>query len=458
MLSTKFWICLALIPILQSLRPEIAEHGLKCTVPGSRPWDDGCMCDTHLGPGCGPLQGKKEFYPADVPKSSDCKCVTPMESREESRKYGVYNITNDAVRFCAGLFTMVEKDIPSDSRAYQVHHSMKNTINAALRHPEVETICQTALTGDVSTQTADEELVHWQKAQTPLPTSETRVVQVMGRQTAETWRVLLKSVCHDECHELVDMMKNTSDFIAARVAVHGDSIPAKCSNLVVSKVEAEILGCCAKSCGWDGKAQTCRYWPFLNQEEQDGWNERCCTEDTILRMSSREVMCNSVKPEAERKKLEEHDPTQAVEPRDAQLVSQDFKPSLLQTAKLQDKETSGVGDCSDLHKACPKDDQKMHMKHCKEKEAGEWNYMASERHFMLSEVDCVTEIDNIEKTSPEKCLSKLKENQGMRSASWQSGTCPLVNASCAEASQYDKDVQNDFLDAAQVVLFKLAAR
>ena len=254
------------------------------------------------------------------------------------------------------------------------------------------------------------------------------------------------------------MMKRES-FEVSKEVTWGGSIPERCSLLVVSKVEAEILGCCAQSCGWDGKMQTCRYWPFFNQEEQDGWNERCCSEDTILRMSSREVMCNSVKPEAEREKLEERDPPQAVAPQDAQLVSQNFKESsLLQTAKLQDKETSGVGDCSDLHKACPKDDKEMHMKHCKEKEAGEWNYMASGRHLMLSEVGCVTEIDKIEKTSPEKCLSKLKENQGMRSASWQSGTCHLVKASCAEASQYDKDVQNDFLDATQVVLFKLAAR
>ena len=70
-------ICLVLIPILQSLRPEIAEHGwsnssIECQVPGSHPSDKGleaCMCDVELGPGCGRLHGMKHFYPADVPKS-----------------------------------------------------------------------------------------------------------------------------------------------------------------------------------------------------------------------------------------------------------------------------------------------------------------------------------------------------------------------------------------------------
>ncbi|CAE7233977.1 unnamed protein product, partial [Symbiodinium microadriaticum] len=257
MLSTKLSkICLVLIPILQSLRPEIAEHG----------WSN---------------------------SSIECQvCVTAMEMRAQSRQYGIYDIRNDALRFCAGLFTMIEEHIDSDLSGVGVELELNRAAEKALRHPKVETICQTALTGDVSTETADRELVNQEKAQTPV-----------------TW---------------------------------GGSIPERCSLLVVSKVEAEILGCCAQSCGWDGKMQTCRYWPFFNQEEQDGWNERCCSEDTILRMSSREVMCNSVKPEAEREKLEERDPPQAVAPQDAQLVSQNFKESsLLQTAKLQDKETSG---------------------------------------------------------------------------------------------------------------------
>ena len=126
-----------------------------------------------------------------------------------------------------------------------------------------------------------------------------------------------------------------------------------------STVEAEILGCCAnKSCGWDGKAQTCRYWPFLNQEEQDGWNERCCTEDTILRKSSREVICNSVKPEAERKKLEERDPHKLPSSSPRTFRS----PRSCKQRSCKTKTTSGVGDCSDLHEGCSKQDKILHMK------------------------------------------------------------------------------------------------
>ena len=95
-----------------------------------------------------------------------------MELRAKSRQYGIYNIRNDALRFCAGLFSMIEKHIDSDLCAVQVERVLQNRVTDAVYNPESETICQTALTGDVSTDTADRELVNEEKAQTPIPTSE----------------------------------------------------------------------------------------------------------------------------------------------------------------------------------------------------------------------------------------------------------------------------------------------
>lgn len=45
-----------------------------------------------------------------------------------------------------------------------------------------------------------------------------------------------------------------------------------CADRVVRK-EAEILGCCGRSCGWNGRS--CTSWPFLDDKVQ--WLQQCCT-------------------------------------------------------------------------------------------------------------------------------------------------------------------------------------
>ena len=84
---------------------------------------------------------------------------------------------------------------------------------------------------------------------------------------------LLHHVCQDECKEIVNetlknIYKMTSDI---RSAVPSEET---CTDRVVRQVEAEILGCCGRSCGWNGR--TC---PSI----------RC-----VLQNSSREQMCDSV--------------------------------------------------------------------------------------------------------------------------------------------------------------------
>ena len=111
--------------------------------------------------------------------------------------------------------------------------------------------------------------------------------------TEKAWKVSLKNVCKDECIELVKEIKEESWKISKDI--YGTEKPTSyeeaCAKRVVQKVEAEILGCCAEKCGWNGRA--CMYWPFLNSTEKGQWEAECCTEFNILKNSSRATMCDS---------------------------------------------------------------------------------------------------------------------------------------------------------------------
>ena len=72
---------------------------------------------------------------------------------------------------------------------------------------------------------------------------------VTGRFTASMEHQLLQHVCRDECEQIVDetlenIWKMTDD-------VWKDATPFEetCADRVVRKVEAEMLGCCGRSCG-----------------------------------------------------------------------------------------------------------------------------------------------------------------------------------------------------------------
>ena len=93
---------------------------------------------------------------------------------------------------------------------------------------------------------------------------------------------LLQHVCQDECNEIVnEIQKNI-------VKMHREdfSLPFEdtCADNVVRKVEAEMLGCCGRSCGWNGRS--CMSWPFLAKGEKVEWLQQCCGEFNVLQNSS----------------------------------------------------------------------------------------------------------------------------------------------------------------------------
>ncbi|CAE7869337.1 hypothetical protein AK812_SmicGene22566 [Symbiodinium microadriaticum] len=101
-------------------------------------------------------------------------------------------------------------------------------------------------------------------------------------------------VCRDECQELVKTMREWAEPMMKNYRKHKYPLAAMCTQHVIKHVESHELGCCARSCGWNGK--TCLHWPLLWPDDQEDWKAECCSERNIVVGSEREIMCRSVLP------------------------------------------------------------------------------------------------------------------------------------------------------------------
>ena len=89
----------------------------------------------------------------------------------------------------------------------------------------------------------------------------------------------LTRVCHDECQELVNKTKEKMHVIQRDMSHRAIPISETCAARVVKKVEAEIFGCCGRSCGWNGRS--CISWPFFDEQQKADWQAECCTEYNV---------------------------------------------------------------------------------------------------------------------------------------------------------------------------------
>ena len=155
--------------------------------------------------------------------------------------------------------------------------------------------------------------------------------------TEKAWKVSLDNVCKDECIELVKEMRKETEQILYDVDTveKPPSFEETCAKRVVQKVEAEILGCCAESCGWNGRA--CMYWPFLSSTLKGQWEAECCTEFNILKNSSRATMCDSTLTRKENKEVIRDEQPNTEE--DREMVGQD--PVLKGTSFFEREDTNG---------------------------------------------------------------------------------------------------------------------
>ena len=229
----------------------------------------------------------RSFRLADADMTS-CKCLNPLEkARERSRV-----VQAAAVRFCAAAVVKMW-DYLSDYNVVTMPE-VQNIIQKKLKvTPEV---CQEVLTGTLDSLGTLQSKDLFREANALSEHKGTRGMGcldplVTGEFPASTeHQKLLRHVCQDECQEIVnETLKNILEMnedVSFRVVPSEES----CADRVVRKVEAEILGCCGRSCGWNGRS--CTSWPFLDDKVE--WLQQCCTEYNVLQNSTRERMCDSV--------------------------------------------------------------------------------------------------------------------------------------------------------------------
>ena len=80
-----------------------------------------------------------------------------------------------------------------------------------------------------------------------------------------------------------------------------------CDKRVVQHVDAEVLGCCARSCGLNG--HMCLLWPFFSPKEKVEWDPECCGEMSRADSSqhSGSLMCNLVLSDCLAKEASKYD-------------------------------------------------------------------------------------------------------------------------------------------------------
>ena len=224
--------------------------------------------------------------------SKGCRCVTKAEHAELLK----IPVSASALRFCSALLDQTQRHYNDDANRFQ--DKMQSTLSRTS-----PTICQHALTGTITPTEAKQ--APWAKEASELSQEDSvqdgdreygRMQPVKENATTpgekKLWEHALSQVCKDECDDLLKMMKEEAWDLAHDVSYHQVPFPQTCAERVVKHVEAEVLGCCGRSCGFNGR--TCLLWPFFSSKEKVEWEVECCSEMSVLKNSSRELMCNSV--------------------------------------------------------------------------------------------------------------------------------------------------------------------
>ena len=367
------------------------------------------------------------FHHGNVPQqlAETGKCHSKQEA--VSLKNTFDHIENDALKFCAGLFSLAQQELPEDQSLIWEYVAAR--VRMVLHHANAQKICQTALNQQVTPKVADEELLGLKEGvQDPEPGNETRAYQILNgaSQPRHAWEHLLKRACADECQNLlVEMLASKSRISQSAVDLKGFSVKKLCAEKVVQKAEAEVLTCCGQECGWDN--QTRRLWPFFDAAEKEDWNARCCAEGTILKNSSRERLCNSVQPKAKRQELYEMDPKQGTS-RDALLVGQDLatpKPkrltrqrsrrSLKPKGSRKKRSRRSLLQSEPGHVLCDMNfsskcgNREEFLNACKEHGGENWQFLPSSDYQFLVKLSGVQRFSEKE-TSIRSCYAKLKED------------------------------------------------
>ena len=266
---------------------------------------DRCICPEPRVPTkeCGGPTWGDTFRRSKATKG--CHCTTLAEASERLSRLPV---SASALRFCEALV----------KHGYRAGGYFFDFLKQTLRETSPQ-ICQHALTGTIDKTEAKQ--APWAEKASELSriggygNHENRD-QKYGRMrpvkedaTAppekKLWKDALAHVCKDECEDLLEMMKKEKPDLVNDIVKDQVPFAQTCAERVVKQVEAEVLGCCGRSCGFDGRR--CLLWPFFSPKEKVEWEVECCGEMSVLKNSSRELMCNSVLPGRLAKKASQYD-------------------------------------------------------------------------------------------------------------------------------------------------------
>ena len=249
-------------------------------LPGTSLPSETCQCSDKKipAPSCGKYDENYVFVMKNVPEPDSCKCLSP----EELASQRSVPVQVAALQFCKALVKVV---VPWGREGPAVVKLIP-----ALRDLSPE-LCREVLTGTVAND-------NWYSQAAEL--SQHPGTEGLGHLDPLVKRRIrkhhLQNVCKDECEDIVRETKKKAWVMFKEVDSNSDSVfipyEATCADQVVRRVEAEILGCCGRSCGWNNRS--CMSWPFFTKTEKIEWLEECCTEFNVLNGSSRERMCNSV--------------------------------------------------------------------------------------------------------------------------------------------------------------------
>ena len=140
-------------------------------------------------------------------------------------------------------------------------------------------VCQHALTGTINTPEAEEAPFAEKASELSRKGSvqdqdgdraygRMRAVKEDATDPTEKalWEHALAQVCKDECEDLLHTMKKETEHLQDDVRDNHVPFAQACAERVVQHVEAEVLGCCGRSCGFNGRR--CLLWPFFSAEEK----------------------------------------------------------------------------------------------------------------------------------------------------------------------------------------------
>ena len=155
-----------------------------------------------------------------------CKCVQPYKmgnviAQLPEKVQGVA-----AVDFCRNLFAAADQ-----ASHYDLKHARE----------EWKTDIQNRVNETLSMYSCQKQLRDPKKIEDLLETGGSLTLK-------QAW----KKVCYDECEDLLNELRGTMETVVETGRLRKNSWSEICVEHVVKKVESHLLGCCGRSCGWNG--------------------------------------------------------------------------------------------------------------------------------------------------------------------------------------------------------------